>query len=207
MKPVDLKNKEPIDFFYLDMAKMSVETYNYFRSKITEIRVKKGTAIVYEGDCSDRLYFLKEGVARCFYNIGDKERIVWFAGSNTLLASPYALLPKDSSNEESIDLLTNCIIRFIRKEDYNLLCEQFSDFMFSRLLVTEKLLQDREYYIKMLMMLDDKKKYEWLFQTYPMEVTKELTIKHIANHLLIGESTIKSIRRDLIKSDNMKIAL
>lgn len=81
-------------------------------------KYKKGATIFYEGDFSDKVYFIKSGFVK-LYRASDSGRdaVIYLYGPGSILGLR-ALTAKDGILRHSADTLTECEINSIGREDY-----------------------------------------------------------------------------------------
>lgn len=162
-------------------------------NQILQERVySKKSILLKAGQVSNRIYFIKAGFVRAFYEQGDKTYTSWFMGSGEIIISVYSFFSRQPSFE-NIETLEECVVQSITWEQLQYIYRVFPEFNAVGRILTE------QYYIRSeertihLQTLTAQQRYQKLINTYP-EVLQKASLGQIASYLGIKQETLSRIR-------------
>lgn len=98
----------------------SADFFNFFEKFATRPprKYKKDTTLFYEGDQTDKIYFIKSGYVR-LYRVSKKGRdaVIYLYGPGSILGLR-ALTAKNRTLRHSADTMTACEISYILRDEY-----------------------------------------------------------------------------------------
>lgn len=156
-----------------------------------EVKQRKGTLIVQEGDSSNDIIFLKQGFSRAFINQDGKEVTIWFASSG----SPTGAYDRSRSTI-NVELLEESTLLIGSRYELELLFEQNIELANWGRKVAEHYLYIDICHFSHYNALEGRDKYELLLKEYP-EIFQKAAIKHIASFLNITPQSLSRIRGTL----------
>ncbi len=162
-----------------------------FRSE----KIKKGTILLHEGNISENLCFLAEGVLRSFHTIGEKDITsrLMFSGHIVISAGSFF---KQAPATESIEALTDCVLARLRFSDLQDIYARFPEFNYHARLITEDYFHKQEQRLYMLRKQDALHRYEFFLEHYASYL-KDIPQKYIASFLNITPETLSRTRNKL----------
>ncbi|WP_101690217.1 Crp/Fnr family transcriptional regulator [Dysgonomonas massiliensis] len=160
-------------------------------SIFTEIKQKKGTIIVREGESNNDIIFLKKGFSRAYINQDGKETTVWFASSGSPTGAYHG-----TQSTINVELLEDSILLITSRYQLEALFEENIELANWGRKIAEYYLEINVYHFSHYNGLEGKEKYELLLKEYP-EIFQKAAIKHIASFLNITPQSLSRIRGSL----------
>ncbi len=139
-----------------------------------------------------RIYFIKQGFVRAYYNKGVETFSNWFMGQSEIIISVYSFFSQKPSFE-NIEALEDCILQSVTWEQLQGLYKTFPEFNITGRIITE------QYYIKSetraidLQTLSAKQRYNKLLADYP-GILQKASLGKIASYLSVKPETLSRIR-------------
>jgi CRP-like cAMP-binding protein len=166
------------------------------KDKISELLIeedfKKKSLILKQGQVAHRIYFIKQGFVRAYYDKGHDTFTNWFMGRGEIIISVYSFFSRKPSFE-NIEVLEDCTLQSITWEQLQNLYKTFPEFNITGRIITE------QYYIRSeeraidLQTLTPKQRYEKLLLSQP-GILQKATLGQIATYLSIKQETLSRIR-------------
>jgi CRP-like cAMP-binding protein len=159
---------------------------------LIEEHFSRKAVILKAGQVSQRIYFIKEGFIRAFYQKNGSDYTSWFMGQGDIIVSVYSFFSRKPSFE-NIQVLENSVLQSINWDQLQQLYKTFPEFNLTGRLITE------QYYIKSeersiaLQTLTAKQRYDALLLAYP-GILQKATLGQIASYLSIKQETLSRIR-------------
>lgn len=159
---------------------------------LVEEQVKKKSLILKQGQVAHRIYFIKQGFARAYYDKGDATFTNWFMDEGDIIISVYSFFSRRPSFE-NIEALEDCTLQSITWNQLQQLYKTFPEFNITGRVITE------QYYIRSeeraidLQTLSATQRYEKLLAQYP-GILQKATLGQIATYLSIKQETLSRIR-------------
>jgi len=157
------------------------------------ITVKKGGVLLAYGETCDKLYFVNQGCARCYYLTeqgAEKSRLIAFEG---MVITSLGSFISGRPSFEAVDVLENSELLYISRSNfYNLLqtCPEWQQF-YSKLLEFAYLYQNKK--IEELVTLSAGDRYALLLKESPHYI-KRLSNKILASYLDITQETLSRLK-------------
>jgi len=162
------------------------------KAHLVEEHFPKKSLLLKAGQVSQRIYFIKEGFVRAYYNKGDSQFTSWFMNKGDIIVSVYSFFSRKPSFE-NIEVLEDSILQSINWDQLQSIYKNFPEFNQTGRLITE------QYYIRSeeraidLQTLNGKQRYEKLLSTYP-DILQKASLGQIASFLSIKQETLSRIR-------------
>jgi CRP-like cAMP-binding protein len=167
-----------------------------FKDSLSARQLKKGEYFITEGQPSIHLAFIESGYLRTFHlDKKGNEITTEFNGPGKFCSSYYSFYSQLPSYEY-IEAVTDCRLFLISFAALQKLYAHNLQINVMGRKVLEKACMDRDYFLKRIIHLPAKEKYEWFLQVYP-EVYKSARLQDIASFLGIKPETLSRIRRKL----------
>jgi len=159
---------------------------------IEEIQPKKHL-LLRAGDVSRKIYFMKTGFARAWYQTrSGKECTNWFMGQGDLMISVYSFYMQQPSGE-NIELLENSTIQSMSWTSVQGIYADFPEFNLIGRILTEKYYIASEQRALLLRTGTALERYELLLQMHP-HILQKAPLCHIASHLNVSHEALSRIR-------------
>lgn len=167
-----------------------------FKESLSSRQLKKGEYLITEGQLSIHLALIESGYLRTFHlDYEGNEVTTEFNGPGTFCSSYHSFYSQRPSYE-SIEAVTDCQLFLISFDGLQKLYAHSLPLNVMGRKALEKACMDRDYFLKRIVHLPAKEKYEWFLKTYP-EVYKSARLGDIASFLGIKQETLSRIRRKL----------
>lgn len=171
---------------------LSEKLQEYLSEHLVRTEIPKKHFILRQGHICYNIYFIQQGLVRCFYIKDDKEISSWFMNEGDVIVSVESFFTQTVSYE-SIQALEDCILYYLSYEDLQYIYWHFPEFNFIGRVVTEnyyKLSEQRIYSLRMQRALE---KYQYLLINFP-QLIQRVPSKYIASYVGITEETLSRIR-------------
>lgn len=164
----------------------------YLISTLKEQVICKKDFLLKAGHVSQRVCYVRSGLLRCFYTIGDEEISAWFMKEQDVIFSVESFLTQQPSIE-SIQALEDTVVYYINYAELQHIYRNFPEFNFIGRVLTEKyyLLSERRIQsIRMQRALD---RYDYLMAHHP-DLVQRVPAKYLATYLGLTEVTLSKIK-------------
>lgn len=145
-----------------------------------------------EGQICQSIYFIEEGLLRCYYHQGDQEVCSWFMREGDVMISVESFFQQKQSYE-AIQALEDSLLYYIRYDELQKLYQQFPEFNFVARVLTEKYYCLSEQRLYAMRMMRSRERYQFLLTHYP-ELVLRVPAKYIASYLGLTEVTLSKIK-------------
>ncbi len=190
-----------IDFF-TTLVKLTDEEANFALKLFIPEEVKKGEFYLKEGQISNKISFIEEGLFKLFYQLNGEERIMLFFSESQLMTDYYSFLTNTVSIRP-IQALENSLIYSIEKKNLNKLFEYSKNWerigrqLAESAYVTSVLRANR-------LLHDD---YNTRFKTFIEEssfLMQRVPQYMIASYLNMTPETLSRVKKRMMKMDDVK---
>ena len=155
--------------------------------------------LLFEGDISNRIFFVLEGLIRSYYyDEKQQERNTWFVAENGFIHSVISYV-NDQPSFEYIEALENTRVCSLKKEDINYLISLSSNIALIYARLTEQFMCVYDQRNRSLQLKPEERYRSFKIQ-YP-KLESRLKIDHLASFLGIGRSTLLELKRKSPKID------
>ncbi|MCF2445837.1 Crp/Fnr family transcriptional regulator [Dyadobacter sp. CY345] len=168
-------------------------------SKITVKKLAESETILSPGQYQHHLYFVKEGVVRCYYQSLEMQWTNWFAAEGSPIFSTESFLIGNPS-PEYIETCTPVILYQITREDYQTLMEEFPELYQPAFHLLQSYLHISEKRLYGSHMQTAYKRYEDFIETH-RHIANRVKMNHIASYLGITPTHLSRIRREFARKD------
>ncbi|MEO6686557.1 MAG: Crp/Fnr family transcriptional regulator [Dyadobacter sp.] len=165
--------------------------------KITVKKLAESETILSPGQFQQHLYFIKEGVVRCYYQSLEMEWTNWFAAEGNPIFSTESFLSGNPS-PEYIQTCTPVILYQIARNDYQQLMEEFPELYELAFHLLQNYLRISEKRLHGSHMQTAYKRYEDFIKTH-RHITNRVKMQHIASYLGITPTHLSRIRREFAR--------
>lgn len=151
--------------------------------------------IISEGDINPDVYIAMEGILRCFYWDGDREKTAFFSTLPTLFMSYHSYF-RDEPSFYTFQACTRARILHIKREDFDGLLTDSHDFAMWNL----RLCQTQQYYLELKQKHTTGEaidKYKSLVRELP-NIMQEVPLQTVASYLGITPQYLSKLRKQMI---------
>ena len=150
------------------------------------------------GHISRNIYYIEEGLVRCFYMIGDRDISAWFMKEGDVVVSVNSFF-RQVPSAESIQALEPTTVQYIRYEELEFLYKAFIPFnVHGRRVLTHYYCLSEERAISMRSM-KAKDRYTWLLRKEP-HLLQRVPRKFLASYLGVSEFTLCRINNQKVQT-------
>lgn len=171
---------------------LSEETKDYLLEHLKNIEVPRKDFILKQGRVCYSIYFVKEGLLRCFYIKNDKEINSWFMKEGDVIVSVESFFDQ-IPGYENIQALEDCVLYYINHDELQYLYNNHPEFNFVGRVLIEKYYKLSEQRLYSLRMQKAAEKYNFMMNNFS-HIIQRVPSKHIASYLGITEETLSRIR-------------
>lgn len=171
---------------------LSQMTKDYLAEHLKTLIVPKKEFILKQGRICYNIYFVNEGLLRCFYIKHEKEINNWFMKEGDVIISVESFF-NQLPGYENIQALEDCVLHYIEYNELQYLYNNCPEFNFVGRVLIEKyymLSEQRLYSLRMQKGVD---KYSYIMNNFP-QLIQRVPSKYIASYLGITEETLSRIR-------------
>jgi CRP/FNR family transcriptional regulator, anaerobic regulatory protein len=165
-------------------------------SFLTEKQYKKKEFLLREGQVSDKLFFIKQGIIRGYWLEESKEELTsWFMLENDFafsVESFYDQLPAD----ENIEALEDTVVLYITYDQLETLYKEFPTYNFHGRVLTQK-------YYKLSIRRDRDKRRKTAHERYQLFLEREphlvnrVPLQDIASYLGMTQAMLSKVRSEI----------
>ncbi|PZR29108.1 MAG: Crp/Fnr family transcriptional regulator [Citrobacter freundii] len=179
--------------FLNSVKPLSVELQTHLVRILKHKNVTKRQILLKAGHISREIYFIEEGLLRCYYDKGAQEVCTWFMKEGDVIISVESFFSQQPS-EETIQAITPCSVWYITHSELSNIYQHYPEFNFIGRVLTEKYYVLLRKELRGLRMQSARERYDWLME-YHSELALRVPSKFLASWLGVGEpyfSTLKS---------------
>ena len=155
--------------------------------------VLKKEFLLRAGHVSQDIYFIEQGLFRCFYKKNDVEVSSWFMKEGDVIISVESFFDQIES-KESIQALEESVVYFITFRELDFIYKTFTEFNYNGRVLVQAYYKQSEQRLYSLRMHRAYDRYAFLLQNYP-ELIQRVPAKYIASYLGIEETTLSKIKK------------
>lgn len=148
--------------------------------------------LLQEGEICEKLYFIQEGLIRCFYHQNSKEVCSWFMKEGDLIISVESFF-KQKRSYESVQVLEDCTLIGISYHELQDMYKKYPELNFIGRVLTEKYYALSEQRLYSLRMQRAPERYKSLLENFS-ELIRRVPSKYLASYLGVTEETLSRIK-------------
>ncbi len=171
---------------------LSKSLNKFFSNVIVYKQYKKGDFIVRSGEVCNRLFIIRKGLVRGFFNYDNKEITTWVSVDNELVTSISGYF-KNEAALENIECLEDTYTESLSYEHMHFALENFKEMAHLNRILMEQYYVHSEYRSFMARIPTAKGRYEYFVKITNPEVVKRLPKKYLASLLSIRPETLSRI--------------
>jgi CRP-like cAMP-binding protein len=171
---------------------LTEEGVNAFANSLKVKQLEKKDFLLKAGHVCQNIYFISQGLLRCFYHIGDHEVCSWFMKEGDIIISVESFFQQKRSYE-SIQALEDCVLYYMHYNELQRIYRQHPEFNFVGRVLTEKYYIQSEQRLYSIRMHRSQERYDYLLEHNP-ELLLRVPAKHLSSYLGITEVTMSKIK-------------
>ncbi|MGB8190464.1 MAG: Crp/Fnr family transcriptional regulator [Chitinophagaceae bacterium] len=171
---------------------LSAGLQQYLLSNLKAKTLKRKDYVLKKGQISSHIYFVKQGLLRCFYLKNNTEVSSWFMREGDVIISVESFFQQKPSYE-SIQVLEDCELFYITYEELQHIYRTYPEFNFVGRILTETYYTLSEQRLYSLRMQRSQERYQYLL-THQPELILRVPAKYLASYLGITEVTLSKIK-------------
>lgn len=155
----------------------------------------KGELLLLEGNISNRLWYLTNGVLRSFHEINERDVTSRIMYTGHIVISPGSFFTQTPATE-SIEALSDCTLAVLSYDLLQQIYSDFPEFNYHTRIITEQYFYKQEQRLYMLRKHDADAKYDYFLKHYA-NYLNDIPQKYIASFLNIAPETLSRTRNKL----------
>ncbi len=144
------------------------------------------------GQTCNKIYFIEQGMVRCFYVKYEKEICSWFMKEGDVIISVESFFTQKPSYE-SIQAIEDCVLHSIRYDELQYIFREFPEFNYIARILTERYYTLSEQRLYSLRMERATERYNHLISEHA-EIVQRVPSTFIASYLGITLETLSRIK-------------
>ena len=171
---------------------LSEESLAYVGTILKIKQVPKKTYLLKAGQVCRNIYFIEQGLVRCFYLKGDQEVCFWFMKEGDVIASVESFFQQKPSYE-CIQALEDCTLYYLEYKELEYIYRHYLEFNFIGRVLAQKYYMLSEQCLYSLRMQRSQERYDYLMEHFPYLILR-VPAKYLASYLGITEVTMSRLK-------------
>jgi len=171
---------------------LSTQLVDHFMQILKVKTVSKKQYLLKAGHICRNIYFIEQGLLRCFYLNNDIDVSTWFMKEGDVIISIESFYQQKESYEY-IQALEDCVLCYITHAELQYIYNNFIEFNFNARLLTEKYYTLWAQQLYAIRMQPSHVRYKWLLENHG-DLILRVPAKYIASYLGITEVTLSNIK-------------
>lgn len=159
---------------------------------LKEQAVQKKEYLLKAGHICRGIYFVREGLLRCFYIKDQHEVCSWFMKEGDVIASVESFFQQKPSYE-SIQALEDCTLYSLQYNELEYIYKKFVEFNYVGRVLVQKYYMLSEQRLYSLRMQRSQERYDYLMEHSP-ELILRVPAKYLASYLGLTEVTLSKLK-------------
>jgi len=182
-------------FQYLNsIYPLTPEVQSYLLQALKKRELSANSFWLREGDVCNRIAFIEKGLMKVFYNVHDKEIVIWFNKECDIIISVKSFF-KQVPSKLAIKSIEPATVHYIDLKDLEYIYKRYTDFNINARKITEEYYCISEDHL-MLMHLPAKERYQLLIKQFPW-MQKRIKDKYLAAYLGITNVALSKLKNSL----------
>jgi len=159
---------------------------------LKERTIEKKNFLLKAGHVCHSIYFIQQGLLRCYYLKADTEVCSWFMKEGDIIISVESFY-RQIKSYESIQALEDCTVWYVTYEELEAIYNSFPEFNFVGRVLTEKYYCLSEQRLYSMRMMRSDERYHYLLEHSP-ELILRVPAKYLASYLGLSEAHLSVIK-------------
>lgn len=164
----------------------------YLRKVIKTSTVRREEFLLRDGEICKNLYFINDGLLKCFYIHRDREVCDWFFGRGETVVSIESFYDQ-VPGMDFIQALKDSVLFYITFDELNYLYRKFVEFNVVGRVLTNKYFRIWHRQARNIRMLTAEERYQYLLKTQP-DLVNSVSVRDLASHLDMSRETLSRMR-------------
>ena len=178
--------------FLTSIHPLSESLQEYLFEHLVAAEIMKKQFILKRGHICYNIYFIQQGLVRCFYTKEEREISSWFMCEGDVVISVESFF-KQQPSYESIQALEDCAVCYISYRDLQYAYDTFPEFNITGRVLTEKYYMLSEQRLHSIRKQSALEKYRFLMEHHP-DLIRRVPSKYLSSYLGITEEHLSRIR-------------
>ncbi len=179
-------------FQYLNsIYPLTPEVQSYLMQALKKRELPANSFWLREGNVCNRIAFIEKGLVKIFYNLGDKELVVWFNKERDIIISVKSFF-KQIPSQLAIKTIEPTVVNYIEFKDLEHIYNKYTHFNINARKITEQYYCFSEDHL-MLMHLPAKERYQSLVKQFPW-MPERIKDKYLAAYLGITNVALSKLK-------------
>ena len=178
--------------FEEDSFTLPEQVWSHIKGICITQTLPRGSILLMQGDVSDKLYFMEQGVARGFYEWSKKEYTSWFVQEKQFACSIRSFV-RQTPSFETIQLLETSKVSFVRYTDIQQTIRLLPEISHLTQLLNQHYLLRYESLVRVLRGMSAKERWD-IFTAHHPGLYKRVPLQYIASYLDLTPSTVSRLR-------------
>ena len=174
------------------MHTLSKDATDYLLRHLEQVEIPRKKFILRQGRICYNIYFVQQGLLRCFYMKNDREINSWFMKEGDVVVSVESFFDQ-KPGYENIQALEDSVLYHIDYNELQYLYNNCPEFNFVGRNLIEKYYKLSEQRLYSLRMQKAVEKYSFMMNNFP-HIIQRVPSKYIASYLGVTEETLSRIR-------------
>ena len=174
---------------------LSQGAIEYFSINLKTKKLHKKDFLLKIGQVSENIYFIHQGLIRCFYLVDGKEVSSWFMKEGDVMISVESFF-KQAISYESIQAVEESIVHYITYKELQYVYKNFIEFNIIGRILTERYYTLSEQRLHSIRLQKARDRYLYLLKYHP-ELILRVPSKFLASYLGVTEVTLSNIKGEL----------
>ncbi len=172
---------------------LSDELAEHLQTIVQERKLQRKEYLLRAGHICRRVYFIGEGLLRCYYLKGDTEVHSWFLQEQEIALSVESFFRQHSSRE-FIQALEDCSLYSISYDQLQFIYRQFPEFNYIGRVLTEQYLLRWNRQLAGLRLQQAPDRFQWLCHEFPC-LLQRVPAKYLASWIGISDVMMSRVKR------------
>ena len=172
---------EEIFQFLYSIYPLSKKCKKHLLKVVQKVDVKRGEFLLRPGEVSQRLYFIKKGLLRCYYPIGKTKVTAWFFWEMHAVVSIRSWYTQTPGNQ-FIEALEDCTLYSISYDQLEYAYKTFPEFNYVGRVLTIKYLMEWDRLVENIRLFRTHERYQLILEQQP-EVLQRVLDRDLATYL------------------------
>jgi CRP/FNR family transcriptional regulator, anaerobic regulatory protein len=169
------------------------EVQDKLMASVVTTKYSRGDTILGIGQYCKDIYFLEEGLVRCYYEDAKHDQYTCLIFEENRLFSSYMSYATRQPSLIAIEATENCVVTSLAREHNDEISASYEQWARLQHNVLQRAYIRLQEHNMMLQSMAATERYEYFITTYP-SIAQRINLGHIATYLGINQATLSRIR-------------